>query len=60
MNEIIFLIEEDLETGWTAKALGYSIFTDGETMEELKSNIKEAIACHFDDPNRRFLLTSVS
>ncbi len=49
MNEIIFLIEEALEGGYTAKALGESIFTEGETVEELKNNIKEAVECHFDE-----------
>jgi len=51
MTEIIFIIEESLEGGYEAKALGYSIFTEGETMEELKQNIREAIQCHFEaDP----------
>ena len=48
MTEIIFIIEESPEGGYEAKALGYSIFTEGETIEELKENIKEAIHCHFE------------
>lgn len=48
MTEIIFIVEESLESGYEAKALGYSIFTEGETMEELKKNIREAIQCHFE------------
>ena len=36
MLEIIFIVEEALEGGLTAKALGESIFTEAETMEELK------------------------
>ncbi|HOF00909.1 MAG TPA: 2-oxoisovalerate dehydrogenase [Spirochaetota bacterium] len=51
MNEIIFIIEEDFEGGFIAKAVNYSIFTEGETIEELKENIKDAIACHFDNTN---------
>lgn len=50
MKEIIFLISEAEEGGFTARALGESIFTDGETMDELKTNIQEAIECHFDNP----------
>ena len=46
-SEIIFVIEEALEGGYTARALGASIFTEGETLLEVKANIKEAIACHF-------------
>ena len=48
VQEIIFLVEEDAEGGYTAKALGYSIFTEGETLEVLKENIKDALKCHFD------------
>lgn len=47
--ELIFLIEDALEGGYTAKALGESIFTEGDTIEELKNNIREATICHFDD-----------
>ena len=49
MEEIIFIIEEDIESGYTAKALGYSIFTEGETIAELKKNIKDALECHFNN-----------
>lgn len=49
MSEIIFIIENSDEGGYTAKALGYSIHTEGETVEELKENIKDAIKCHFDE-----------
>lgn len=34
MNEVFFLVEEAIEGGYTAKALGESIFCEGETMEE--------------------------
>lgn len=49
MNEVFFLVEEALEGGYTAKAIGESIFTGAETMDELKTNIREAVHCHFDD-----------
>ncbi len=48
MIEIIFVVEEALEGGFTAKALGESIFTEAETMDELKINVKEAVECHFE------------
>jgi predicted RNase H-like HicB family nuclease len=51
MTEITFLVQEAEEGGYTARALGKSIFTEGETMSELKSNIKEAILCYFGDNN---------
>jgi predicted RNase H-like HicB family nuclease len=49
MNELIFLVENADEGGFTARALGYSIFTEAETVEELRANIREAVACHFDE-----------
>lgn len=48
MKEVIFIVEEALEGGLTAKALGESIFTEAETMEELRENVKEAVECHFN------------
>jgi hypothetical protein len=47
-TEIIFIVEESLEGGFEAKALGTSIFTEGETMEELRNNIREAIHAHYE------------
>ena len=49
MNEIIFIIEEAGEGGYTARALGDPIFTQGETIGELKENIRDAVKCHFDE-----------
>lgn len=51
MNELIFLVEDAIEGGYTAKALGEGVFTEGETLAELKNNIKEAVRCHFDVEN---------
>ena len=45
-NEIIFIIEESAETGYEARALGHSIYTEADTMEDLKSMIKDAVQCH--------------
>jgi len=49
MKEIIFVIEESLDGGYEAKALGYSIFTQAESYEEIKDCIRDAIKCHFDE-----------
>jgi hypothetical protein len=48
-NEIIFQIQESPEGGYEARALGYSIFTEGDDYEETKRNIRDAVSCHFDD-----------
>ena len=52
LKEIMFVGEEDSEKGYTAQALGYSIFTEGDTLEELKENIKDALKCHFDKKDK--------
>lgn len=52
MKEVIFVIEEAPEGGLTAKALGVSIFTEADSMDELKAAIREAVACHFEDSEK--------
>ncbi|MCS7151004.1 MAG: 2-oxoisovalerate dehydrogenase [Endomicrobia bacterium] len=49
MKEIIFLVEEAEEGGFVARALGESIFTEAENLEELRNNILDAIKCHFEE-----------
>jgi hypothetical protein len=49
MTEIIFEIQEDvINGGLVANALGVGIHTEGDTLDELKSNIRDALECHFD------------
>jgi len=52
-SEIIFAVEESAEGGYSARALGYSIHTQAETLEELRSMVQDAVRCHFDDAARR-------
>lgn len=52
MTEIIFLIEDDAEGGYTAKALGESIFTQADDIDELRVNIRDAVDCHFEPENK--------
>jgi hypothetical protein len=49
MNEIIFLIEEAPEGGYTARALGPSILTGAESLDALREEIRDAVRCHFDE-----------
>lgn len=49
MNEIFFLVEDAPEGGYTAKALGESIFTEADSLEELHVNVRDAVKCHFDE-----------
>jgi hypothetical protein len=46
-TEITFVFHESPGGGYQARALGHSIFTRAETMEELEANVKEAVACRF-------------
>lgn len=53
MSEIIFEVREDeVDGGFTASALGYGIHTQGDTLEELRSMVKDAVRCYFDDPTQ--------
>lgn len=47
MMEIVFLVEDDPEGGYTAKALGESIFTQADDLDGLKEMIRDAVNCHF-------------
>lgn len=51
-SEIIFLVEESREGGFEAGALGYPIFTEADTIEELKNMVKDAVRCHFEEDKR--------
>ncbi len=47
-DEIIFAIEESPEGGFEASALSEAIFTEADTLEELRSMVRDAVECHFD------------
>jgi len=49
LKEIIFLVEEAPEGGFTVQALGHSIFTEADTWVELKEAVQDAVQCHFGD-----------
>ena len=55
MHEIIFIVEESEEGGFTAKALGVSIYTEVEHLEDLKAAVTDAVKCHFDDAQQRII-----
>jgi predicted RNase H-like HicB family nuclease len=48
-DEVIFLVEEAPEGGYDARALGHSIYTQAETLEELREMVRDAVRCHFDE-----------
>lgn len=52
--EIVFEVGEDIyDGGYFASAIGFGIHTQGDTVEELRCNINEAVECHFDDADDR-------
>lgn len=51
-SEIIFSVEEAVGGGYVAHALGHSIFTQAESMEELREQVRDAVRCHFDEGAR--------
>jgi predicted RNase H-like HicB family nuclease len=55
MQEVVFIVEEAQEGGFTAKCIAESIFTQGETLEGLKEAIIDAVHCHFDDDQKRII-----
>ena len=49
MSELIFIVEEAPEGGYTARALGESIFTEADDLSDLPNQIRDAVLCHFDE-----------
>jgi hypothetical protein len=47
-KEIIFLVEEAPEGGYTARALGHCICTEADSVAKLKKQVREATRCHFE------------
>jgi hypothetical protein len=51
-QEIIFLVEEAPEGGFTARALGQPIFTEADDLESLHTMVRDAVTCHFEEESR--------
>lgn len=48
MKEIIFEVQEDIEGGYTASALGVGIHTQGDDLDDLKLMVRDAVDCYFE------------
>ena len=55
-SEIIFLVNESPEGGYEAKAIAHSIYTEADTLDELRTMVKDAVECHFDDQDRPYII----
>ncbi len=53
MTEIIFVVEEDPEGGFSARAVQESIFTQADDWDSLKQMVRDAVRCHFPDEKLR-------
>jgi hypothetical protein len=49
MAELIFVVEEAPEGGYTARALNAAIFTEADTLADLHGQVRDAVRCHFDE-----------
>jgi len=49
MKELVFEVAQEDDGGYTAEALGESIFTQANTWEELRANVREAVAAFYFD-----------
>ena len=56
MSEIIFLVEESPEGGYEARAASAAIFTEADTLDELRDMVRDAVTCHFEDNERPRLI----
>ncbi len=52
MSEIIFEVQHDeMEGAYVATALGHGIVTQGDSLDELRRMVKDAVRCHFGEGN---------
>ncbi len=51
-TEIIFMVNESPEGGFEARALGYPIFSQADTLDEMRALVRDAVRCHFDEVDR--------
>lgn len=55
-SELLFLVQDSPEGGYEARALGADIFTEADTLDELRGQIRDAVACHFEEADRPALV----
>ncbi len=49
MDEVVFEVTQEADGGFVAECLTASIFTEADTWDELRRNVREAVAAHFFD-----------
>jgi hypothetical protein len=48
----VFVVEQAVEGGYAARALGESIFTEADSLYELRVQVRDAVRCHFEEDRR--------
>lgn len=51
-TEIVFAVEESPEGGFEARAIGFDIFSEADSMEQLRAELRDAVSCHFEEAER--------
>lgn len=51
-TEIVFAVEESPEGGFEARAVVFDIFSEADSMEELRAELRDAVSCHFEEAER--------
>ncbi|HVP46152.1 MAG TPA: hypothetical protein VMT32_06205 [Bryobacteraceae bacterium] len=49
MTELVFDVTQDSDGGYMAECLTENIFTQGDSWDELRANVKEAVAAFYFD-----------
>jgi len=49
VTEIVFVVDEAPEGGFTARAVEQAIFTEAASLDELRANVRSSVECHFDE-----------
>ena len=56
MSEIIFLVQDSPEGGYEARAASVSIYTEADTLDELRDMVRDAVTCHYEEQERPKLI----
>jgi predicted RNase H-like HicB family nuclease len=51
-SEIRFVVTDDPDGGFDARAVGHAIFTQADTLDDLRENVRDAVRCHFEADER--------
>ncbi len=52
MKDIFFLVKKSPQGGYEAQAQTAAIFTEADTLDELRQMLRDAVDCHFEEHER--------